>query len=185
MREAASTLTNSEILVELIAHSEPELRRQAARHATISSDAEEALQSAYALFLERYEGPAEPLPWLLTTVKREAWRIARHAYRHREVGISAVPRADGKGVIDLSDAFPDPQGDTAELSERSELHRTRRQLIEKLKPDERTALLLLGLGCSYLEIAELRGWTRTKVNRCIAEGREALRARSRPRICGS
>jgi DNA-directed RNA polymerase specialized sigma24 family protein len=30
-------------------------------------------------------------------------------------------------------------------------------------------------GLSYTEIGELRGWTYTKVNRCLSEGRAALR----------
>jgi DNA-directed RNA polymerase specialized sigma24 family protein len=33
----------------------------------------------------------------------------------------------------------------------------------------------LALGYSYREIAERQGWTYTKVNRCVAEGRAALR----------
>ena len=48
--------------------------------------------------------------------------------------------------------------------------------LAALKPDERTALLLLGLGYSYAEIGAPPRWTRTKVNRCLAEGRAALRA---------
>jgi DNA-directed RNA polymerase specialized sigma24 family protein len=48
-------------------------------------------------------------------------------------------------------------------------------LIEQLKPDERTALILLGFGCSYKEIRELRGWSKTKLNRCLTEGRARVR----------
>jgi DNA-directed RNA polymerase specialized sigma24 family protein len=55
----------------------------------------------------------------------------------------------------------------------------RKRLINELKPDERTALLLLGLGYSYEEIGSGRGWSYTKVNRCIAEGRAELRTRLR------
>jgi DNA-directed RNA polymerase specialized sigma24 family protein len=36
---------------------------------------------------------------------------------------------------------------------------------------------LLAAGLSYAEIGELCGWTYTKVNRCLAEGRVALRER--------
>ena len=46
-----------------------------------------------------------------------------------------------------------------ELSERSEETARVVEAIAQLKPDERTALILLGLGCSYKEIAELRGWS--------------------------
>jgi len=46
-----------------------------------------------------------------------------------------------------------------------------------LKPDQRSALILilLGLGCPSREIGARREWTYTKVNRCVAEGRSALR----------
>jgi DNA-directed RNA polymerase specialized sigma24 family protein len=44
-----------------------------------------------------------------------------------------------------------------------------------LKPDERGALLLLGLGYSYREIAAMQGWTMTKVHRFISEGRASVR----------
>jgi DNA-directed RNA polymerase specialized sigma24 family protein len=48
-------------------------------------------------------------------------------------------------------------------------------LVEQLKPDERTALILLGLGCTYAEIRELRGWSAAKLHRCLVEGRARVR----------
>jgi RNA polymerase sigma factor (sigma-70 family) len=148
---------------------------QARKHAQLPDDVEEALQSSYILFIERFDPRYRPLPWLQTTVKREAWRIANRAHRRRELGITAVPRQDGSGTTDLTDAFPDLDPDPFENACRHELTRERRSALELLKPDERVALLLLGLGCSYREIGELRGWTHTKVNRCLSEGRRALR----------
>jgi DNA-directed RNA polymerase specialized sigma24 family protein len=50
-----------------------------------------------------------------------------------------------------------------------------RARLRELKPDERTAIGLAAAGYSYGEIAERRGWTKTKVNRCLYEGRSALR----------
>ena len=47
----------------------------------------------------------------------------------------------------------------AELTERAEEAAKVIAMIEELKPDERTALILFGLGCSYKEIRELRGWS--------------------------
>jgi DNA-directed RNA polymerase specialized sigma24 family protein len=44
-----------------------------------------------------------------------------------------------------------------------------------LDRDERRALSLLAAGYSYREIGQLTDWTYTKVNRCVAEGRAALR----------
>ncbi len=50
-----------------------------------------------------------------------------------------------------------------------------RSHLAALKRDERRALSLLALGYSYSEICELTEWSYTKVNRCLAEGRAALR----------
>ena len=47
-----------------------------------------------------------------------------------------------------------------------------------LKPREREALYLFGLGYSYHEIAQITNATYTAVNRRITEGRAALRRRS-------
>jgi DNA-directed RNA polymerase specialized sigma24 family protein len=52
---------------------------------------------------------------------------------------------------------------------------TRARALRRLKPDERRALVLKAEGFSYAEICELNGWTYTKVNRCLAEGRARLR----------
>ena len=59
----------------------------------------------------------------------------------------------------------------------------RAQLAE-LKPAERRALGLIGAGYSYREVGEITGWTYTKINRCLSEGRAALRA-SRARGVGT
>jgi DNA-directed RNA polymerase specialized sigma24 family protein len=50
-----------------------------------------------------------------------------------------------------------------------------RQRLPALKPAERMALLLFGFGYSYREIGELNQWTRTKTDRCLKEGRAALK----------
>ena len=54
------------------------------------------------------------------------------------------------------------------------------RLLAGLKADERTAIVLQAGGFSYAEIGAMRGWTYTKVNRCLAEGRAALRGRAAP-----
>jgi hypothetical protein len=51
--------------------------------------------------------------------------------------------------------------------------------LDRLKPDERTAIGLQAAGFSYREIGERQEWTQTKINRCLAEGRAALRAAER------
>jgi DNA-directed RNA polymerase specialized sigma24 family protein len=47
--------------------------------------------------------------------------------------------------------------------------------MELLRPDQRAALILLGLGCSHAEIHQLRGWSLRKVHRCLADGRRRVR----------
>ena len=78
--------------------------------------------------------------------------------------------------MDLSETVPNDLPGPAERIRRDELVAERLQALSELKPDERRALALLGIGLSYAEICELTGWTHTKVNRCISEGRSALRA---------
>ncbi len=165
---------NAELLTEVLQRSEHLLQRQAHRHAEHQDDADDALQSAYLLFIERYNGLGEPLAWLYTTVKREAWAIRRRGSRQKER--SLMYEADGnEGEFDLSELLPTDAAGPAESLQRNELLAERRRDLAALKPDERRALWLQALGLSYVEICEATGWTHTKVNRCLSEGRAALR----------
>ena len=175
-RASANRERNAELLAEVLAQSEHLLRRQARRHAELLEDAEDALQSACVLFIERYRGDCDPLAWLYTTVKREAWGLRRRASRRREVSLDAPPVRGDEGQPWV-EALPGDAPGPLELALRSAELAEVRGLMAGLKPDERRALLLLGLGLSYAEIRRLTGWTYTKVNRCIAEGRAALRER--------
>jgi DNA-directed RNA polymerase specialized sigma24 family protein len=47
--------------------------------------------------------------------------------------------------------------------------------LTAIKPHDRRALFLLGLGYRYAEIMEITGASYTAVNRRITEGRRALR----------
>ena len=165
---------NAHLLAEVLARDEKRLRRQARRHAELLDDVDDALQSAYARFLESYNGVGEPLAWLYTTVKREAWGIRRRGWRQRERSINVAVNG-GDGTLDLAEALPTEKPAPAELAERDELLGERREALAGLKPDERRALWLFALGLSYTEICETMGWTHTKVNRCLSEGRAALR----------
>ncbi len=165
-----------QMLCQLLEQDGAKLRSQARLHAQRPSDAEDALQEACVQFLRYYDGPPEEaLCWMYVVVKRCAWAIARRAGRIRETGYE-LPSAAGEGEereVVAVDEGPGP----AEAAERREVASKRLALLEELKPDERRALLLLAFGHSYKEIATGCGWTHTKVNRCIAEGRAALRGR--------
>jgi RNA polymerase sigma factor (sigma-70 family) len=167
---------NATILTELLPRHQAELMRQARRHARNAADSEEALQRAYELFIERYRPPYEPVAWLQTTIKRCAWETSRRAARRGELSLDA-PLGAGERAPTLGDYLPSGEPELEErVGERLE-HERVVEAMEALKPDERTALLMLGLGCSYGEIAQRRGWSRTKVNRCLAEGRASVRAK--------
>ena len=155
------------------------LRRQAAKNSSCSADAEDALQDACVQFLRSYSGPAElsaALPWLLLAVKHSAWKLG--ARRRRCEALVALSPTDApvgeRPALTALDERPGP----AERAERSEHLAERRSALAQLKPDERTALLLFALGFSYREIMARQGWTHTKVNRCLSEGRARLRALS-------
>ncbi|HEU4944199.1 MAG TPA: zf-HC2 domain-containing protein, partial [Solirubrobacterales bacterium] len=63
----------------------------------------------------------------------------------------------------------------AERAERHEAIARSREALQALKPAELRALTLLAEGYSYAEIGEITGFSQTKINRCLAEGRERFR----------
>jgi len=148
--------------------------RQARYHSRRHDDADEALSDACVQFLRFYDGAAGEyaLRWMMLVTKRCAWAIRRKAVaRESRYRMSARER-EGEG---LEAIIPDDRIGPAELVERAEETAKVLALVERLKPDERTALILLGLGCTYEEIRELRGWSKSKLHRCLTEGRARVR----------
>ena len=70
-----------------------------------------------------------------------------------------------------------PAAATHDQAERYEDLRQGAEALGQLKPQEIRALLLRAEGYSYAEICEITGWSYTKVNRCLTEGRRALARR--------
>lgn len=164
------------LLERLLGDKRAVILRQARRHSRRREDADEALSDACVQFLRFYDVDSgrDPLPWLLVVLKRCAWAIER-----RRKGRESQRRVSG-GEPDLDEleiAAVEERSGPAERAERSEGVAKTLALIGDLKPDERTALILFGLGFTYGEIAELRGWSWTKVNRCLSEGRAKVRER--------
>jgi RNA polymerase sigma factor (sigma-70 family) len=125
-------------------------------------DAEDALQRALEIYVRRLAtvDPATELAWLKVVVRHEALAVRR-------------ARADGAPLdpLDVAERVPSPDVAVQERIEREERLDHSREALARLKPDERTALLLKAEGFSYREIAQRLGWTYTKVNRAITEGR--------------
>lgn len=140
----------------------------ARRFAASPEDAEDAYQRGVEILLTKAPTTAEEelVPWLRTVVKHEAWALRRQRQR-------AAPVADDGEV-------PEPGSDpthTHEQAERLERLRLGAEALGQLKPQEVRALLLKAEGYSYRQIQEITGWTYTKVNRCLTEGRKAFRER--------
>ncbi len=95
--------------------------------------------------------------------------------RVRERALPAFAARAGNGCDPLGRVSADLPG-PEELAERRERVAKRATRSRALKADERLAIVLQAEGYSYAEICERCGWTYTKVNRCLAEGRARLRA---------
>lgn len=152
--------------------SHADLLRIARRNAASAADAEDAVQEAFACFLRDYDpdSGAAPLAWLTLVAKRRCWRLRDAAHLERRIGPD--PEGEHEEPTALIERVPGESRPVAErLADRDEA----RHHLRRLKPDQRTALGMLAAGCTYEEVGRARGWTHTKVNRCIYEGRRALR----------
>jgi DNA-directed RNA polymerase specialized sigma subunit, sigma24 homolog len=143
----------------------------ARNNATGEAEAEEALQEAFVSFIRHFdpERGAPPMAWLTLTLKRQCWAKRRAQHLDRHLGQEA--ERGGEELGSFLESIHSPSSGPEELVLKRAEARTR---LGRLKPDERTALLLQAAGFSYREIGERRGWSYTKTNRCIAEGRAAL-----------
>ena len=159
--------------IETYSRHEAALRRTAGRYSLCAADAEDALQRALEILLTKAPttDPRELIRWTHTVVKHEALAVRRERER-----ILAGPAAQAEeGVEDWVALIPAPGAGPAERAERSEAVARSREALQALKPQELRALSLLAEGYSYAEIGEITGFSRTKINRCLAEGRERFR----------
>ena len=159
--------------VELFARHEATLRRTASRYSLCPDDVDEALQRGLEILLTKApsEDPRELIRWTQTVVKHEALAVRRDRERILSGPASRV-REDGEDWVAL---LPAREAGPTEKVERREAVARSREALQALKPQELRALGLLAEGYSYAEIGEITGFSRTKVNRCLAEGRERFR----------
>jgi RNA polymerase sigma factor (sigma-70 family) len=135
----------------------------ARRYSATPEDAEDAYQRGVEILLTKAPTTRESelLPWMRTVLKHEAF---------------AVRKSSGRMVLvdDAQIAEEGPISWTDEQAERYERLRVGAEAMAGLKPQEIRCLLLKAEGRSYQEICEITGWSYTKVNRCISEGRKAF-----------
>jgi RNA polymerase sigma factor (sigma-70 family) len=157
-----------EAALELLARHGPQILATARRYAASQEDAEDAYQRGLEILLTKAPTTSEDelVPWLKTVVKHEAFALRRQRDRHSPVTDDGELGERGT-----------PAAATHDQAERYERLRQGAEALRQLKPQEIRALLLKAEGYSYAEIGEITGWTYTKVNRCLTEGRQALAVR--------
>lgn len=172
----ATAAARKRAAVELIALHERALRQTARRYSLCPADAEDAFQRALEILLTKAPtvDSRDLIRWMQTVTKHEALAVRRN--RERLLGTAPLPAVGEEEDVDWMALIPAPTDGPAERAERHELVIRSREALQTLKPAELKALTLLAEGYSYTEISELTGFSRTKVNRCLAEGRERFRA---------
>lgn len=159
---------------ETYARHETTLRRIAQRYSLCTADADDALQRALEILLLKApsEDPRELIRWMQTVVKHEALALRRDRERILS-GPAAARRDDDRD--DWVALLPAQSDGPPERAERREAVARSREALQALKPQELRALTLLAEGYSYKEIGEITGFSYTKINRSLAEGRERYR----------
>ena len=157
-----------QLVLDLIAAHADSLLRTARRYSLCADDAQDAYQRGLEILMrhaarldaDRAGG------WLHTVVKHEALAVNRS--RCRIVGGEEV---DFDAIEMRTAPSPEERVLGFEQVARSA------EALQRLKPQEVRALWLKAMGNSYQEICDATGWTYTKVNRCLAEGRKSFLAR--------
>jgi DNA-directed RNA polymerase specialized sigma24 family protein len=154
--------------LDLIERRGAEVLSMARRHAHNDQDAEDAYQRGLEILLLKAPSVEEDVivPWLKVVVKHEAYAIARERGR-------AVPAGHA-----IFDELPG-ECDGEDTPDRIDTMRVGSEALSRLKPQETRCLVLLAQGYSYEQIQSATGFSYTKVNRCLAEGRKAFFARVR------
>jgi RNA polymerase sigma factor (sigma-70 family) len=154
-----------EAALELLARHGAQILATARRYAATPEDAEDAYQRGLEILLTKAPTTREDdlVPWLKTVVKHEAFALRRQRDRHSPITDDGELGERGTAAAATHDQ-----------AERYERLRQGAEALRQLKPQEIRALLLKAEGYSYAEICEITGWSYTKVNRCLTEGRQAL-----------
>lgn len=145
-----------------------ELLRFARRFSLCADDAQDAYQRALEILLRRLRTSAvdNPLSYLRTIIRHEAYQV--RVERERD-----LPRRE----LDAEAGGGDTGDDPSERVERFERLAHTAEALQRLKPQELKALTLRAQGLSYREICEREGWTYTRCNRVVSEGRRRLLTR--------
>jgi RNA polymerase sigma factor (sigma-70 family) len=150
-------------VVAVIARHERTLLRIARQSSLCHDDALDAYQRALEIFVRRVEtvDPATEVAWLKVVIRHEAMAIRR-----------ARSESVGNEDLELDDFVPGTERPVEDVIASGERVRRSAEALRALKPDEAKALMMKAHGLSYEEIGRRNGWTYTKVNRALTEGRK-------------
>jgi RNA polymerase sigma factor (sigma-70 family) len=170
--EAARSESRRRAASNLIESHDRVLRRTARRYSICGDDAEDAYQRALEILLTKappIEGDAL-VRWMQTVTKREALAVRRQ--RERLLGSPRPPSQAEEGDRDALDLIASESPGPNDRAASRERVRRSGEALQALKPQEVRALTLKAEGYSYAEIGRITGWSYTKINRCMAEGRK-------------
>jgi RNA polymerase sigma factor (sigma-70 family) len=150
--------------VDLVSSGSAAFKTTARRYSLCVQDAEDAYQRSLEILITKAptDDRLELRPWLHTVVKHEALAVRRQ--RERLLG------GDAEVAESTAATAPGPEEDAAAHERR----RRTGEALGQLKPSEVKCLLLKALGYSYDEIATRTGFSWTKVNRSLTEGRRSF-----------
>lgn len=157
-----------ELVIEVVKRDAASLLRLSRRHSLCADDAEDAYQRGLEIFIKHAPrlDPQRAPAWLRTVIKHEAMAVRRT--RQRDLSGNEI---DFDQIENDRGASPEERALGFEQVAQSA------EALQRLKPQEVRALWLRAQGNSYDEIQEQTGWSRTKVNRCLYEGRRAFISR--------
>jgi RNA polymerase sigma factor (sigma-70 family) len=149
-------------VARVAARHERTLLRVARQASLCHDDALDAYQRALEIFVRRVEtvDPSTELAWLKVVVRHEAMAIRR-----------ARSESVAGEELDLDAFVPGAERSVEDRIASEERVRRSAEALRALKPDEAKALMMKAHGLSYEEIGARNGWSYTKTNRAITEGR--------------
>jgi len=189
-----------ELILRTVAAHADSLLRTARRHSICLDDAQDAYQHAMEIFIREALVAGEwetRLPFLAANRKLIAQvEDLEHKSRRQDVLVDdelihafydqQLPTEVCSGAtlarqelltstaIDLDGRAATDQPSTEERVLRFDMVSRSAEALKRLKPQELRALWLRAQGHSYSEIGAMTGWSYTKINRCVTEGRRTF-----------
>jgi RNA polymerase sigma factor (sigma-70 family) len=154
-----------ELVLRIVSTQAESLLRTAYRNSLCDDDAHDAYQRSMEIFLRRARtlDPRSAHKWIHVVVKREAQQL-------RRVRSGSVPYEAIDFDLHVASEVSTPE----ERVLAKDRAKRAAEALRRLKPQERRAMGLKAFGHSYAEIADVTGFSGTKVNRCLTEGRKSF-----------